>query len=669
MRLTDVSPEVSIVIIRHAGTPAGIREKPSMACPHFRSKRAGILAASICLTFSAHAEEQTAEVITVSATRVPAPDVEATYASEIHTRKNIDQSGAATLYEYLSQHTSLTVAPSYGNTQTPKIDMRGYGAETGYQNIVITVDGRRINNIDMAPAVLGALPLIDIERIEITKGSGSVLFGDGATAGSIQIYTRPHKGVSLETSAGSYGASDTVVSAGAANDRVSISATAEKNSSSGFSDTDPGGKKDNLRNDTWRVGVTASPVSALKLRVDAANTYIDTRYPNSLTLAQFNANPAQAGGRNYNHWEFNSAQWGVGADFWLNEQVKLVANHSREDKRSNFVNFSSISDYDYASDDLSLHYLGEKLNIVTGYQLFDGSRHNSTNTTTKKNTAWFAQSQYRFGDTTISAGTRSETVDYRYSPTTGARLDGSHSLSSWDVGLNQKIDAALSVFGNVNHSFQAPDIDRFFVYGGGFNGFIKPAEVTTINIGLNHVTKNNRLKLTVFRAKLKDEIYYEPVSWTNTNIDSSHKQGIEVQDNWTVSESLIASANYALTKAIIDSENQANGAYNGKELPGVSRHSVNLGLNYRMNDRTSVNLTQIWRSSTWAANDFTNSNTQKQKAFASTDLAVRYRLKDVEIFGSVDNIFNRSNGYWISDDKIYPVNFTRNWRIGFRTSF
>jgi iron complex outermembrane receptor protein len=32
----------------------------------------------------------------------------------------------------------------------------------------------------------------------------------------------------------------------------------------------------------------------------------------------------------------------------------------------------------------------------------------------------------------------------------------------------------------------------------------------------------------------------------------------------------------------------------------------------------------------------------------------------------VDNLFEQSNGIWIRDDAIYPVNFTRNWRLGMK---
>jgi iron complex outermembrane receptor protein len=135
------------------------------------------LALSVVFVTSIQAEtlpEFVGETIVVTATRMPLADVDAPFASEVHTRSMIAGSGAASLVDYLAQHTSVQVMPSYGNTFTPRIDMRGYGIGDGYQNIVVSLDGRRLNNIDQVPQLVGAIPLADIERIEITKGSGSV---------------------------------------------------------------------------------------------------------------------------------------------------------------------------------------------------------------------------------------------------------------------------------------------------------------------------------------------------------------------------------------------------------------------------------------------------------------------------------------------------------------
>lgn len=609
--------------------------------------------------------------ILVTATRVTTPDTNAPYASEIHTRGMIEHSGAQSLYDYLAWHTSVNVLPSYGNTYAPKMDMRGYGIGDGYQNIVVSLDGLRLNNIDMAPQLIGAIPLADIERIEITKGSGSVMFGDGATAGSIQIYTRPRRGVSLQASAGNDGAQAGTVAAGAAGERFSASATADYSSLDGHKAPDATGQRDTSSNQTLRGKLEARPADGLKFYLDGASTRIDTRYPASLTLAQFEADPAQSAGKTYTHQLLESDLWRLGGELELGRGWKLAASHGQEDKLSRYLPSNWTSSYDYVSDDLAVQYLGEKTKVTAGVQVFDGTRISAADHTGKKNTGWYVQGQYLLEPFTLSAGARREKIEYDYSPIVGSRLQADHSLDAWDIGVNRRVDDQLSVFASYNHAFQAPDIDRFFVtdwFSGitSFNGFIKPAQVKTVNLGVNHVTAANRLKLGVFHASLENEIYFEPFTYSNTSIDKSHKYGLELQDSHRFGDRLKASLNYTYTRAIIDSENAGGGAYNGKDLPGVPRHGANLGLSWALGDKSSLNLAHVWRSPAYAANDFANSFAQKQAAYHSTDVAYRYKPKNIEYFVAVDNLFERENGMWIRDNVIYPVNFTRNWRIGFK---
>ena len=52
------------------------------------------------------------------------------------------------------------------------------------------LDGLRLSEADLESAQLSAIPLESIERIEIVRGAGSVLYGAGATGGTINIITR-----------------------------------------------------------------------------------------------------------------------------------------------------------------------------------------------------------------------------------------------------------------------------------------------------------------------------------------------------------------------------------------------------------------------------------------------------------------------------------------------
>jgi len=642
------------------------------------SATAVAVAAALPFATSAFAAaETTGDTVLVSATRIETPDVAATYASEVHSRKDIERSGATTLVDYLARQTSIQLTPNFGNRFAPSINMRGYGLNDGFQNVVISVDGRRLNNIDLVPQLLGAIPLADIDRIEIAKGSGSVLYGDGAMAGTIQIYTKPRTGASVEGNGGSHEASDVIAQAGYAGERFAVSATADHNEHGGFSDKDPSGHRDESTADNWHVTLSGKPVDRLRLSLDAGGSDIDTRFPGRLTLAQFRDDPATNNGSDYTHQKFHSDYWGVGAAFDLSPAWRLSARHVDEDKMSEFVQFSFKSDYRYVSDELALQFLGDALSLTGGVQTFDGERNDGFSETFKRTEAWFLQGQYELGRATLSAGARTERVEYEHDPSFGTQLEDDKLLTSWDIGANYRIDDALSVFGNYNVAYQAPDIDRFFTFDPAtfeqiFNGLIDPARARTVTIGLNHDVPKNRLKLGLFHAKLKDEIYLfkpDPFTFINTNIDKSHKYGLEVQDTWRITPRLTGVLNYTWTRAIIDREDSGGGAFDGKELPGVPRHGVVLGLNVAVGEQGNLYLSHSWRSKAWAYDDFDNNNAQKQREYQSTDLAYRHRLKNVELYAAVSNLFEYENGTWVRDDAIYPVNFERTWKLGAKLSF
>ena len=621
------------------------------------------------------AQETVGQTVVVSATRVDMQDQDAPYASEVHTREDIERSGVSSLYEYLAQQTSLQVTPSYGNRYTPQISMRGYGNANGHQNVVISVDGRRLNNIDMAPQLIGSISLAHVERIEITKGSGSVLYGDGATAGTIQIYTKAREGVSLDAYAGNYGARGAVASAGIVRDRFDLSATLDHSRFGGFSDKDPSGHRDQSEANTWRFAAGGKPVDALRLDFEAGASRIDTRYPSSLSLTQFQTDPGMNKGRDYTRRKLDTDHWSVGADYALNPEWRLSAQHHDEDKMSKYPVSGWTSDYRYLSDEIALQFSRGGLALNAGVHRFDGERSQSDSVTTKENLGWYVQGQYALDALTLSGGVRRERVEYAYKPDAGKSLDADDSLTSWEVGANYRIDPALSVFATYSDAFLTPDIDRFFStdwFSGvtSFNGFIEPAEARTVTVGLNHLTDRNRLKLSVFHARLENEIYLEPISYMNTNIDKSHKYGVEVQDSLQITPNVTGLVNYAWTRAIIDREADGGGAYDGKELPGVSRHSLVAGFNVRVTDKGNLNLSHTWRSKAWAADDFDNDNMQKQRAYQSTDVAYRRRLtKEAEVYAAVTNLFDRENGLWVRDDAIYPIDFERTWKVGARVTF
>ena len=73
------------------------------------------------------------------------------------------------------------------------VDMRGFG-DTASRNILILVNDRKVNPVDMSGADLLQVSLDSVERIEIIRGAGSVLYGDNAVGGVINVITKEGEG-------------------------------------------------------------------------------------------------------------------------------------------------------------------------------------------------------------------------------------------------------------------------------------------------------------------------------------------------------------------------------------------------------------------------------------------------------------------------------------------
>ena len=102
------------------------------------------------------------------------------------TREEIERSHAQTTVDLLRSQAGVVVNDLRGTGKSVFMDVRGFG-EIGPLNVLVLVDGRRVNEIDLSGVDWSQIPLEQIERIEILRGSGSVPYGDNAAAG---VYRR-----------------------------------------------------------------------------------------------------------------------------------------------------------------------------------------------------------------------------------------------------------------------------------------------------------------------------------------------------------------------------------------------------------------------------------------------------------------------------------------------
>ena len=605
-------------------------------------------------------------------------DISAPFASEIYTEDDIKNSQSNNIYDFLTQNTSLSLAPSSGNKFSQKISARGYGLTIGSHNLIVTLNGRRLNSISTDGPAINTININDVEKIEITKGSGSVIYGDSAMAGAIHIYTKKNFNTKVSTTFGNYGLVQTSASFGISQEKIDLNMSIDSLKHGGYSVADPNGNKD--KGEETKSNINARYVTdggtEFELNYDLNDS--ENRYPNWLTQTQFNANPAQnSTGRVYTISDRESDTLSYKVNRQLSDNFTLYRSSSILNKETIVKSYNSSAittygnpskyQYDYYNTDYILSYENGNVKIDSGYTSLDGSRtfpvasaYVPANTTSKKNIGFFSQLQYDQNDSIFTIGARNETVEYEYKPVSGNQKNAKHRLEAFDVGFNTRLNPSTTVFTNFNQAFQAPLIDRFFTYNGGFNGFMSPSTSKTINVGLNYLTEKSKTKVTLYRSNVNNEMFYNSATYNNTNLDESHKQGLELQNLFAFSPKWSTNVNYAYTNAIIDKEAD-NSAFNGKTNPMTSKHNISASVIYGLSDNASITLTQKYRSSAFAEEDYTNTATQKQKAYNSTDFNFSYSPnKDLEFNFDVENLFENSYGTWLRADVIYPGNFTRN---------
>lgn len=610
--------------------------------------------------------------LSITSTALRTNELKSTDAVEIYTAEDIEDAHVQNIYEFLNQQTSVITMPSYGNPFSQRLDMRGYGIGDGYQNIVITIDGRKINNIDMVAPLLSAISPASIERLEIIKSSGIVVGGDGANAGVINITTKKNSSKEITVYMGTHGTADGSFYLGHSDEKLSVSASGEAQKSDGGRNINSSGDKDESSLTSGTLNLSYAPIEELELRAGASFARTDVIYASYLTLDEYNNDIKKSTGTTSEQW-YDTDALSLGMSWYINDKISINIDGSREKKesiydyQSTFFNYRSTTDYDYNSFKSTLDYVDDLFSLILGYDRFDGNLVNTNNDLTKVNDALFFMSEFYFGKSTLKAGYRYEDISFE-SKTGEDQEDKLHGI---EVGYNFTLDKEKSLFANYSHSYQSSSLDRLFKWStGAFMGYVEPSQANNYTLGFNYIMPNNKLKVSLFYVDLEDEIYYyaDPtwVNSKNTNIDKSHKYGLDIYDKWLVTDEFNVALNYNYVQAKIDEEIENGEDYSGNDLPGVSDHNIKATLSYLPNKNTTLALTQVYRSEAYAANDFNNNFAQKQDAYKSTDISITYTKDSLELFAKINNLFNQKNGLWVQDDAIYPVNFTTTAIAGFK---
>ena len=154
--------------------------------------------------------------------------------------------------------------------------------------------------------------------------------------------------------------------------------------------------------------------------------------------------------------------------------------------------------------------------------------------------------------------------------------------------------------------------------------------------GIRHAfTDKIEAKLTLFWIDMKDEIFFNPFTFTNENLSKTRRQGVEVGAKARPFQWLTVWGDYTYMKPTLRSE-----PFSGNDIPGVPRQKgsvgadANLGRGFLFSTKLNVVGAQRFIS------DFRN-QTEYLDAYCTLDMKLTFVWKGLRAFVGVNNLFNQ----------------------------
>jgi outer membrane cobalamin receptor len=566
------------------------------------------------------------------------------------TADEIAKSGARDLIDVLRTVPGFDFGMDVGNVVGAGV--RGTWAHEG--GLLLLIDGIEMNERAYATTQFGQhYPLAHIQRIEIMRGAGSVIYGGMAKLGVINIITKSAEDLEGVQLAGSYGKMSKAVGhqnlsllAGDVIDDLKISLLATKGA---------GQRSDRIYTDAFGKQLDMSATNhtepqmlnfgvqykGLSFRMLLDDYHTDNR--DSLTKIR-------SAIRTQN---FKSDNYDVRYQVDLNPQLKLNANLNYS-QQSPWESWDYTGGY-YASRVSSDRYLGsvnvqqrfsDNLNLIAGVEYRQekftsfGFRRN-TNVNSHNHTL-FVESLYKgdWGNLTL-----------------GARYD---EFSQFGSNLAPRL-GFTRVFGDFHvkalysHAFRAPVALNVMN-----NPDLRPelTKNTEFSIGYD-VNKNMLLTANVFNINSKDMIIYgvSPTALLSQdqsyyNAAKSSTRGIEVEARWKDTWGYVTT-NYSYYRVIQDSLNDfkalnyQTGESNDKTRLAFASHKASLNSSFNITPKLSLNPSLVWYGSRYGYNQTLDSDQLVLAKYKPTLLAnvflrqQDFLTKNLDVGIGVYNLLNK----------------------------
>lgn len=505
--------------------------------------------------------------IIISATRSPASSNRITASSSIITEDQIKKSTANNLKGILSSSNFVNIL-DYGTGSLSSVSMRG---STSSQ-VLILLDGERINSPLSGGVDIDNLPIANIKRIEIIRGGHSAMYGADAVGGIINIITKQPYGssISLWTGAGAFSTYSYGMEASEQLKSLSgLISFSNDQSKSDFPFIDKNGKTMIRENADYKKRNAMGKLlwnfsDSTNFTVSLNHSYSDNGSPGMIGLYTPQATKRE---------KWNNIKMDIEHDFSNSSSFKALIN-----RRSTVLRYLDPQ-YPYPTDDthksntnsaeLQTYLFRRTLfPLMFGIQIRD-ENVNSTTVKERDRIAFgvYVQQEIR----KVLSNNPLNMKDFLIFP--AIRWD---HYSDFESGLSPKI-GFLASFGdrfliraNGGRSYRAPTMNDLYwpedPYASG-NPNLKPESSIDMDTGFNfllskpaivHNISMLRVSITYFLSHLNNGIRWTPGKggkWSPINITEINSSGVEIETKINVSvfdkpDILNFGTNYTFIKAV-----------------------------------------------------------------------------------------------------------------------
>jgi iron complex outermembrane receptor protein len=613
-------------------------------------------AALLPLAFAMHAQaEQLLEPIVVTATRFQTSQQSQPIAAQVITADEIRHSSAKTISEVLNKLGGVHTRINFTGVPDAPVDLRGFGM-TGDSNTLILLNGQRISEREGVTARISAIPVNAIERIEILRGSGAVLYGEGATGGTINIITRSSIGAPLSGNVsvlgGSHGLRDIRASMQVGQEMWGLSLHGQHYENDNYRNNNRA--EQHAVNGELRFG---SNDHFIALGVNADDQ--KSRLPGARTEAQLSSDPRGTSTPN-DYLKSNTQMFSLRSENRIGD-FTLAMDLSHRNKKSDLFNESTWGSSLMKTDThvtafsprvLWASTIGSIQNQLTvGIDVSEWKYKHDTSATgflssmdekgTQKNKAIYLRDEMYFTTgTRLSIGGRRENLEQSSSEQLVPRAEQNitHHLSAYEIALQQTIGAGYSAYGRIGRSFRVGNIDENRCWSAPCAPMIKPQRSLDKEIGLEWEGKTAHVRAGLFEMDLTDEIHYNALTYTNMNLSPTRRQGIEVEGKLVLG-SVDLSAHYTWMKAQFREGVYGGINVTGNTVPMVPKHRMGINLGWQILESTRLGMNVQYVGPQRYDNDQAN-QFKDMPDYTVVDLNVTHDIGAWRLSAGVNNLFD-----------------------------